>query len=92
MVFETVEAIQGRRHRARQHAIRCHFDGEGHSPIIRAGKDFYEVREGEAQGVYHGPQCYQAALTNYKRLKEKAKTTITSSEDNDDYELSDYDD
>lgn len=50
-------------------AMRCHFDGPGHNQNIPAGRVAYEVRSGEAQGLYHGPQCYQAALDKYRALK-----------------------
>lgn len=49
----------------------CDFDGPGHNKIIMPGKPSYQIREGEAQGVYHGPRCYHAALTKYQSLKKQ---------------------
>lgn len=38
--------------------------------VIAHNKVSYQVREGNAQGVYHGPRCYRAALDKYNELKK----------------------
>ena len=47
--------------------VRCNFCNR----IIPKEKVAYQVREGEAQGVYHGPRCYQGALKHYREMKNK---------------------
>jgi len=46
---------------------RCDFCNK----IIPVGKVSYEIRSGDAQGTYHGRQCYEAALKKYRELQNK---------------------
>lgn len=51
-------------------AIRCDYD---HMPIQK-GKYATHVSGDEdtkAQGIYHGRQCYEAALADYNEKKER---------------------
>lgn len=47
--------------------LRCDFDHQ----IIGIGKFATQVTEGEAQGIYHGRNCYEAALGYYRKLKQE---------------------
>lgn len=63
--------IMARQIKPSGHKRVCDFDGEGHNRIIHESKIAYQVVEGEAQGLYHGPQCYGAALKKYRALKKQ---------------------
>lgn len=47
--------------------LRCDYC---HRPIEQ-GKTAIQIREGKAQGLYHGRQCYQHALEVYKAQEGK---------------------
>ena len=47
--------------------LRCDFC---HKQILK-GKVAYQVKDGKAQGIYHGRQCYMAALKKYKELEQQ---------------------
>lgn len=63
--------IMGRQLRPVTHKRLCHFDGPGHTKIIMPGKVAYQVREGKAQGIFHGPACYTAAKRRYEELERQ---------------------
>lgn len=46
--------------------LRCDFCHK----IIPTNKVAYQVKDGEAQGIYHGRQCFGAAYKHYQELKK----------------------
>lgn len=53
------------------HKQVCDYDGAGHNRIIQPKKGAWIVREGKAQGLYHGPHCYRLALNNYEQIQKE---------------------
>ena len=47
------------------HNLRCDFCNR----IIPKNKVAYMIKQGDAQGTYHGPQCYRAALNAYRKIQ-----------------------
>lgn len=39
--------------------------------LIPKGKHAHQITEGKAQGIYHGRQCYEAALAEYENLQKE---------------------
>lgn len=37
--------------------------------VIDKGRTATQIREGKAQGLYHGRRCYEAALAHYEELE-----------------------
>ena len=52
---------------------RCDLIAPGHQQMIPAGKSYYKVTSGKAQGTFHGPRCYQEALKQYLKMEEEMK-------------------
>jgi len=63
--------------------IRCDFC---HKPI-EYGKTATQIKEGDAQGIYHGRRCYEAAIKHYEQLK--VQEGLNETEDEWDGSLSD---
>lgn len=47
--------------------LRCDFC---HKQIPKT-KVAYQIKEGKAQGIFHGRHCYEAALKKYKDLEKQ---------------------
>ena len=47
--------------------LRCDFE----HAIIPLGKYAFQIKEGKAQGLYHGRPCYEKALEHYQELEKE---------------------
>ena len=47
--------------------MRCDFDHQ----IIEKGRFGWYIKEGKAQGLYHGPGCYEEALKTYEQVQKE---------------------
>lgn len=56
-------------------SMLCDLQIEGHNRVIQKGKYASQVTgedDVKAQGIYHGKQCYDAALEHYAALEKEA--------------------
>ena len=59
------QSLMGRTFRVNT-SIRCDYCHKA----IPVGKFATQVNNGKAQGVFHGPRCYQAARQHYEDLEK----------------------
>lgn len=54
--------------------------------IIPLGRYGSQVREGKAQGLFHGKQCYDAALDTYEKIEREEGISDDMSDDTEEIE------